>query len=228
MTPKRIRLVIADDSYLIRSALRELVGTFEDIELVAECADGTSLIETVDAVVPDVVITDLRMPPGGEGEGIRVAAALRRTHPRIGVIVLTQHDEASYGRQLMAGGAQGRGYLLKDGVHDRAQVHAAIRVVAEGGTVIDPAMVRRLLAAEGRRDRRLADLTPREREVLALMAEGKSNATIAADLNLTKRAIEKHIGSIFGKLELDDEDLVSRRVAAVLLYLEGARDRERG
>jgi DNA-binding NarL/FixJ family response regulator len=224
VTPNPIRLVIADDSYLIRSAVRELVGTFDDIELVAEFADGTSLLAAVDALLPDVVITDLRMPPGGEGEGIRVAEALRGTHPRMGVIVLTQHEEASYGRQLMAGGAEGRGYLLKDGVHDRAQVHAAIRVVAEGGTVIDPTMVRRLLAAEERRDRRLADLTPREREVLALMAEGRSNGTIAADLSLTKRAIEKHIGSIFGKLELEDEDIVSRRVAAVLLYLEGVRD----
>lgn len=216
-----VRLIIADDSWLIRSALRDLVATFPDVELVAECVNGDELTQAVATHHPDVVITDIRMPPSGDGEGLRVAARLRDTHPDVGVIVLSQYEEAAYGRELLAGGAGGRGYLLKEGVHDRVGLQGAIRVVATGGTVIDPTMVARLLAAEERRDRRLGELTPREREVLALMAEGKSNATIADDLGLTKRAIEKHVGAIFLKLELADEELVSRRVAAVLLYLDG-------
>ncbi|HET7182756.1 MAG TPA: response regulator transcription factor [Candidatus Limnocylindrales bacterium] len=218
-----IGLVIADDSFLIRSAVRELVSTFDDVQLLEECPDADCLLEAVDRLNPAVVMTDIRMPPGGDGEGLRVADRLRRTHPDIGVIVLSQHEEPSYGRQLLEGGATGRGYLLKDGVHDRAQVHNSIRIVAVGGTVIDPLMVRRLLAAEKDHDRRLADLSPRELEVLASMAQGQSNATIAAGLHLTKKAVEKHVGSIFSKLELPDEELVSRRVAAVLLYLEGGR-----
>lgn len=223
MIDGRIGLVVADDSYLIRSAMRELVGTFDDVDLLEECPDGDCLLEAVDRLAPDVVITDIRMPPGGDGEGLRVAEQLRRTHPEVGVIVLSQHEEPSYGRQLLEGGASGRGYLLKDGVHDRDQVHSSIRIVAVGGTVIDPLMVRRLLAAEKDHDRRLADLTPRELDVLAHMAQGQSNATIATDLTLTKRGVEKHIGAIFSKLELPDEEVVSRRVAAVLLYLEGGR-----
>lgn len=221
MTEAPIRLAIADDSWLIRSALRELVATFPDVTLVAECGTGDELAAAVEAQHPDVVITDIRMPPSGDGEGLRVAARLRETHPEVGVIVLSQYEEAAYGRELLSGGAGGRGYLLKEGVHDRVQLHGAIRVVSSGGTVIDPVMVGRLLAAEERRDRRLAELTPREREVLGLMAQGKSNATIADDLGLSKRAVEKHVGAIFSKLELADEEVVSRRVTAVLLYLDG-------
>lgn len=218
-----IRVAVADDSLLIRSALRELLGTVDDVLLVAECADGDELLAAIGRTAPDVVITDIRMPPGGDGEGIRIANLLRESSPSIGVIVLSQYEEPSFGRELLAKEAAGRGYLLKAGVHERDQLTASIRVVASGGTVIDPSMVRRLLADETRRDDRLADLTPRELEVLAMMAEGRSNATIAHALVLTKRAIEKHIGSIFSKLGLTEEEIVSRRVAAVLLFLEGTR-----
>jgi len=164
------------------------------------------------------------MPPSGDDEGIRVARRLRETDPGIGVVVLSHYAEPRYGIELFADGAEGRAYLLKDRVADGRQLHAAIEVVARGGSMIDPAMVRMLLDSEERqRDSPLAALTPREREVLAAMASGKSNAAIAEELVLTKRAVEKHVGAIFLKLGLPSEDVISRRVAAVLLYLSVER-----
>jgi DNA-binding NarL/FixJ family response regulator len=166
------------------------------------------------------VVTDVRMPPSGDDEGIRIAQRLRNTHPEIGVVVLSQYAEPRYGLELISGGAAGRAYLLKDRVHNRGELHAAIEVVARGGSMIDPAILSRLLDSDGRHvDSPLGDLTPREREVLAAMATGKSNAAIAEELVLTKRAVEKHVGAIFQKLGLPEEDQVSRRVAAVLMYL---------
>ena len=211
---------MADDSFLMREAVHQVVVHLDDLEIVADCADGTALLEAVRRTKPDVVITDVRMPPSGDDEGIRVARALRETDPGIGVVVLSHYAEPRYGIELFADGAEGRAYLLKDRVADGRQLHAAIEVVARGGSMIDPAMVRMLLDSEERqRDSPLAALTPREREVLAAMASGKSNAAIAADLVLTKRAVEKHVGAIFLKLGLPSEDVISRRVAAVLLYL---------
>lgn len=225
---ERIRVAIADDSYLIREAIAQILARMDGVELVASCADGSALRDAVEREQPDAVIVDLRMPPSGELEGIEIARRLREAHPSTGVILLSQFAEPRYGLELMSPGAAGRAYLLKDRVHDREELESAIRTVARGGTVIDPGMVRMLLEARQReRDSRVADLTRREQEVLGQMAEGKSNQAIAGTLSLTKRAVEKHVGSIFMKLELSDEDLVSRRVAAVLLYLAEERVRRR-
>ena len=203
----------------MREAVHHVVAHQGDVEIVADCGDGASLLEEVERLRPDVVITDVRMPPSGDDEGIRVAQRLRETDPKIGVVVLSHYADPRYGRELFAGGAEGRAYLLKDRVNDGRELRAAIEVVARGGSMIDPEIVRLLLESEARRhDSPLKDLTPREREVLAAMASGKSNAAIADELVLTKRAVEKHVGAIFLKLGLPGEDVVSRRVAAVLLY----------
>jgi DNA-binding NarL/FixJ family response regulator len=208
----------------MREAVHQVVEHHEDVEIVADCSDGTSLLAEVRRTKPDVVVTDVRMPPSGDDEGIRVAQQLRETDPDIGVVVLSHYAEPRYGMDLFAAGAEGRAYLLKDRVHDGRQLRAAIEVVARGGSMIDPEMVRLLLESEERQhDSPLTELTPREREVLGAMAAGKSNAAIAEELVLTKRAVEKHVGAIFLKLGLPDEDMVSRRVAAVLLYLAAER-----
>jgi DNA-binding NarL/FixJ family response regulator len=215
-----IRVAIADDSYLIREAIGQILGRMAGIELVAACADGDSLWDAVENKSLDAVIVDMRMPPSGELEGIEIASRLRERHPDVGLVLLSQYAEPRYGLELMNPSAAGRAYLLKDRVHDREELESAIRTVARGGTMIDPSMVRMLLEAQQqRRSSAVAELTPREQEVLAEMAQGKSNAAIGEALGLTKRAVEKHVGSIFMKLELSDEDMVSRRVAAVLLYL---------
>ena len=218
-----IRVVLADDSYLIREAVREILAPVDQVELVATFGDGESLLAAVETNAPDVIITDIRMPPEGDDEGIRIARDVRRTHPTIGVLVLSQYADAAYALSLLEDGAAGRGYVLKDRLHDRAELIAAIEVVARGGTTIDPGLVHDLLAADRPRQRSpLDELTPREREVLAEMAQGKSNAAIAESLVLTKRAVEKHVGAIFQKLGLEDDEVVSRRVTAVLLYLASA------
>ena len=218
-----IRVVLADDSYLIREALHEVLTPLDAVELLGAHADGDALLAAVETDLPDVVILDIRMPPSGDDEGIRIARELRETHPDIGVIVLSQYSGARYALALLEGGAEGRGYLLKERVHDRAELLAAIEVVAQGGTTIDPSLIQELLAADRQRHASpLDELTPREREVLAEMAEGRSNASIAESLVLTKRAVEKHVGAIFQKLCLEDDGVVSRRVTAVLLYLADA------
>jgi DNA-binding NarL/FixJ family response regulator len=218
-----LRVVFADDSYLIREALQEVLAPIEGVDLVASFADGDALLAAIEADPPDVVIADIRMPPSGDDEGIRVARRLRETHPDMGVVVLSQYSGAAYALALLEGGAEGRGYLLKERVHDRGELMAAIETVAQGGTTIDPSLVQELLAADRQRHASpLDDLTPREREVLAEMAEGRSNASIADSLVLTKRAVEKHVGAIFQKLCLEDDGVVSRRVTAVLLYLAEA------
>jgi DNA-binding NarL/FixJ family response regulator len=218
-----LRVTLADDSYLIREALSEVLAPVEMLSVVGAFADGESLLAGVDAEPPDVVIADIRMPPTGDSEGIRVARRLRETHPDVGVVVLSQYPGADYALALFEDGAAGRGYLLKERVHDRSELLAAIEVVAQGGTTIDPTLVQDLLAADRRRhDSPLNDLTPREREVLAEMAAGKSNAAIADSLVLTKRAVEKHVGAIFAKLSLEDDEVISRRVTAVLLYLSAS------
>ena len=215
-----IRVAIADDSYLIREAIGQILGRMAGIELVAACADGDSLWDAVENKSLDAVIVDMRMPPSGELEGIEIASRLRERHPEVGLVLLSQYAEPRYGLELMNPSAAGRAYLLKDRVHDREELESAIRTVARGGTMIDPSMVRMLLETQQqRRSSAVAELTRREQEVLSEMAQGKSNAAIGETLRLTKRAVEKHVGSIFMKLELSDEDMVSRRVAAVLLYL---------
>src|SRR3954454_25178049 len=172
-----IRVVLADDSFLMREAVHQVVAHQDNVEIVADCGDGASLLEEVERLRPDVVITDVRMPPSGDDEGIRVAQRLRETDPGIGVVVLSHYAEPRYGRELFAGGAEGRAYLLKDRVNDGRELRAAIEVVARGGSMIDPEIVRLLPGSEARQQASpLASLTPREREVLAAMAAGKSNA----------------------------------------------------
>jgi DNA-binding NarL/FixJ family response regulator len=214
-----IRVAVADDSFLMREAIRQVLARVPEVEVVGICDQGDQLLELVDREEPDVVITDVRMPPSGDDEGIRVAHRLRRTHPRTGVVVLSQYSDARYGLGLLEQGAEGRAYLLKERVADPAELRAAIDIVARGGSLIDPEMVHALMTVAGRADSPLAQLTGRELEVLAQMAEGKSNAAIAEALVLSKRAVEKHVGAIFLRLGLSDEEVVSRRVTAVLLYL---------
>ncbi len=215
-----IRLVVADDSYIIREGVRELARGMEDIEVVAACSDFDTLKAAVERDRPDVVLTDIRMPPTNTDEGIRMADSLRRTDPDVGVVVLSQYADAEYALALLDKGAAGRAYLLKERVTDLDQLAHAIREVARGGSVIDPKVVENLIASRTRQARSpLVALTPREGEVLADVAQGKNNAAIAADLFLTERAVEKHINSIFSKLGLTEEKAVHRRVRAALIYL---------
>jgi len=218
------RVVVADDSFLIRQAVEQLLAGVTEIEIVGMGRDAEELWQLVVAQRPDVVVTDIRMPPSGDIEGLLIAARLREEFPDIGLVVLSQYADPQYAVKLLASGAEGRAYLLKERIHDRTELITAVDVVARGGSLIDPTIVRRLISSESRRrDSHLNDLTPRERDVLAEMAQGKSNSAIAEALVVTKRAVEKHVGSIFQKLNLEDEEMLSRRVTAVLLFL-GARD----
>src|SRR3954469_5315672 len=218
--PSPIRVAVADDSFLMRDAVTQVLERHGGVQIVAACADGESLLAAVERERPDVVVTDVRMPPSGDDEGIRIAQRLHDRQPEIGVVVLSQYAEPRYGTALLAHGGEGRAYLVKERVADGDEFHFAVEIVARGGSMVDPAILRLLLDTEQQRHvSPLHDLTAREREVLAAMASGKSNAAIAGDLVLTKRAVEKHVGAIFHKLGLPDEDVVSRRGAAVLLYL---------
>jgi DNA-binding NarL/FixJ family response regulator len=215
-----IRLVLADDHYLVREGVRRLVETRPDIEVKAVCGDLDSLLAAVDAERPDVVVTDIRMPPGDSDEGIQAAARLRATNPEVGVVVLSQYANPTYLLALLEGGSARRAYLLKERVNNLDHLVGAIRAVAEGGSVIDPKVVEALVAENARaEDSPLNQLTRRERDVLREMAEGKNNAAIADALVLTERSVEKVIHSIFLKLGLTWETAVHKRVKAVCLYL---------
>ena len=220
-----MRVVIADDNLLVREGLEQVLAGQPNIEVLGSYADLPSLLEAIAADPPDVVLTDIRMPPSLSDEGIRVATILRETHPAVGVVVLSQYSEPIYALALLESGSDGRGYLLKERVHDRAQLLSALETVADGGSVVDTRVVDVLVAAKTRAERSsLAELTPREREVLAQIAEGKSNSAIADSLVLTKRAVEKHINSIFSKLDLSDAEDASKRVKATLAFLSEERD----
>ena len=215
-----IRVIIAEDNALLRDGLARLITSKDGLELTGIAASYDELLALVEKSAPDVVVTDIRMPPTGTDEGIRAATALRSSHPAVGVIVLSQYVSPAYAMALLAQGSDRRGYLLKDRVADVDDLVDAIRVVAAGGAVIDPKVVEQLVASSSRRARGPLDfLTPREREVLGEMAQGKSNAAVAASLLLSERAVEKHINSIFSKLHLTEERDVNRRVAAVLMFL---------
>ena len=215
-----IRLVIAEDNYLVREGLRRLLETQADLEVAAVCGDLDSLLAAVEAERPDVVVTDVRMPPGDRDEGIQAAERLRESSPGVGVVVLSQYATPPYALALLKGGSAGRGYLLKERVTNVGQVVAAIKAVAEGGSVIDPKVVEALIAENARVDASpLQELTPRERDVLHQMASGKNNAAIAEALVLSERSVEKLINSIFQKLGLTWETSVHKRVKAVILYL---------
>jgi DNA-binding NarL/FixJ family response regulator len=215
-----IRLVLAEDHYLVREGIRQLLETRPELDVVAVCEDLDSLFAAVDAEEPDVVVTDIRMPPSNTDEGIQAATQLRETNPEIGVVVLSQYASPSYVLALLEGGSAGRGYLLKERVKDLDQLVDAIRAVAEGGSMIDPKVVEALVAENARAEESpLSQLTPREVDVLREMAAGKNNAAIAEALVLTERSVEKVIHSIFLKLGLTWETTVHKRVKAVILYL---------
>jgi len=211
-----MRVVIAEDSALLREGLAEILAR-RDNEVVAAVGDAEALLSSVSANPPDVALVDVRLPPGYRDEGLRAALRLRRDHPEVGILVLSQYVEPTYATELLEVATSSLGYLLKDRVGDVLDFLDALERVASGGVVIDPAVVRQLLA---RRSREPVDqLTGREREVLAMMAEGRSNGAIARRLVVTEAAVAKHVGNIFGKLGLEPAEEDHRRVLAVLAYL---------
>ena len=215
-----VRVALADDNLLVREGLLQVLASEDEVDVVASCDDLPSLLEAVETASPQVVVTDIRMPPSQSDEGIQIARTLHGTHPDVGVVVLSQYVEPSYALALLEHGSRRRGYILKERVHDREQLVTAIQTVAAGGSVIDSTVVDVLVAAKSRAAASpLADLTPREVEVLSQIAQGKGNGAIADSLVLTKRAVEKHINSIFLKLGLSDAEDVSKRVKAALLFL---------
>jgi DNA-binding NarL/FixJ family response regulator len=216
-------IVVADDSYLVREAVVRLLEAEDDLSVAGVAGSYEELLDLVDEIAPDVVVTDIRMPPTGTDEGIRAAARLRESHPTTGVVVLSQFAAPSYALALLEAGSDGRAYLLKDRVADADDLVDAVRAVAAGGSVIDSKVVEQLVASRARSaSSPIERLTPREREILGEIAQGKSNAAVAATLFLSERAVEKHINSIFSKLHLTEEPDINRRVKAVLVYLSAA------
>jgi DNA-binding NarL/FixJ family response regulator len=223
-----VRVVIAEDNLLVRVGVEGLLATEDGVEIVGVCSDYDGLIAQVGHDAPDVVVTDIRMPPTSTDEGIRAAAVLRRTHPDVGVVVLSQFLDAAYLLGLIAEGSSRRGYLLKERVATPGELVSAVHTVAAGGSFIDPLVVDSLVSAEARsQNTPLQRLTPRERETLAAVATGKSNLAIASRFSVSERAVEKHINSIFLKLDLLGDRDTNRRVKAVLLFLsQGGQPRQ--
>jgi DNA-binding NarL/FixJ family response regulator len=213
-----LRVVIAEDAALFREGLARLIES-RGHQVACSVADGDALVAAVARDQPDVVVADVRMPPTHTDEGLRAAIELRRAHPRLGVLVLSQYIETRYAARLLEDNAAGIGYLLKDRVADVADFAEALERVAAGGTALDPEVVSQLVRSSQRTEG-LAELTPRERDVLALMAEGRSNAGIAAALVVSASVVEKHVASIFAKLRLPPSEADNRRVLAVLRYLQ--------
>jgi DNA-binding NarL/FixJ family response regulator len=215
-----LRVVLADDSYLLREALLRVLAEADGIDVVASCGDRDTLYAAVEEERPDVVVTDIRMPPGSSDEGLQVADRLRDSHPGIGVVVLSQYSEPQYSLKLLDRGSDGRAYLLKDRIRYRGQLVSAIETVARGGSLVDAKVIDALITARTAAENSpLVELTPRELEILSFVARGHSNQAIADELVLTKRAVEKHINAIFLKLGLQHALDVSRRVKAALIYL---------
>jgi DNA-binding NarL/FixJ family response regulator len=215
-----LRLVLAEDSFLMREAIGNLLALDDELEIVASCASHDELLAAVEEHLPDVVLTDIRMPPTQTDEGIRAANAIRAQHPEIGVVVLSQYVEPEYAMKLFEDGSDRRAYLLKERVADLDELASAIRRVHDGGSVVDPKVVEALVESRrGDTDSILGRLTEREHEVLAEMAKGGNNAAIGEALFISARSVEKHIGSIFTKLDLSESDNSNRRVRAVLLFL---------
>jgi DNA-binding NarL/FixJ family response regulator len=216
-----IRLVLAEDNALLREGISRLIATHDDLELVDVASDLPGLLALVEEHELDAVVTDIRMPPTGTDEGIQAAAWLREHQPDVGVVVLSQYTGPGYAMALLESGSAGRGYLLKERVAGADELAQAIRVVAGGGSVIDPLVVDQLVQARAARGKSALDwLTPRESEILAEMAQGKSNGAIAGALGVSERAVEKHSNAIFSKLGLSEEKDMNRRVKAVLVYLQ--------
>ncbi len=223
MPDSPIRVVLAEDSYIVREGVRSLIDLQDGIELVDSCGDLPGLIASVEEHRPDVVITDIRMPPDQTDEGVRAAQWMREEHPEVGVVVLSQYVEETYAVQLFDQGSHGRAYLLKERLGDVEELVDAVRQVAQGGSVVDPAVVDSLIAARTRRSSPVDELSPREREVLSHIARGSNNKTIAEQLVLSPRAVEKHINAIFAKLGIAEEADSHHRVRAVLLYMAHAQ-----
>jgi DNA-binding NarL/FixJ family response regulator len=216
-----LRVVVGEDSLLVREGIASILGGLDGIELVETAGDLGELRASVDRTRPDVVVTDIRMPPTNSDEGIRFADELRSSHPEIGVVILSMHAEPRYAAALLDGGTDRRAYLLKERLTDAAELNGALHAVAGGGSLIDPQVVEKLVASRERGASKLDALTPREREILGLIAQGRSNSWIASNLTITKRAVERHINAIFLKLDLGQPEDVNRRVRATLLYLSG-------
>jgi DNA-binding NarL/FixJ family response regulator len=214
-----VRVVIADDSVLLREGVVRILAE-AGFDVVGQAGDADELMLKVRSYSPDVAVVDIRMPPSHTDEGLRAAQEIREKHPGVGVLVLSQYIEPAYAMELLADSAEGVGYLLKDRVSDVNEFADAVRRVADGGSALDPAIVSQLVGRR-RGDDPLGELTPREREVLGLMAEGRSNQGIAQRLVVTERAVEKHVTSIFSKLKLPAATADHRRVLAVLAYLRG-------
>jgi DNA-binding NarL/FixJ family response regulator len=218
-----MRVLLGEDNALLREGIRGLLSAEDDVELVATCSDLSSMLEQTDALSPDVVLTDIRMPPTWTDEGVQVARHCRTRHPGTGVVLLSQYVDPGYVRSLLDSGSAGRGYLLKERVADVEELLNALRTVAAGGSVVDPEVVQQLVRiGRTRGDTGVGRLSPRELEVLAEMSRGHSNARIAATLFITQRAVEKHINSIFAKLGVGLGEEAHPRVRAVLLYLSGS------
>ena len=221
--PERLRVVIAEDNYLVREGTRRLLEDSGEVEVLAAVSNAEELLRAVADLRPDAVLTDIRMPPGHQVEGIEAAHAIRKLHPNVGVVVLSQHSDAAYAVQLLKDGTEGLGYLLKTRVGELDELLHALREVVAGRSVVDSGVVERLVDYRSRQaESPLRLLSEREVAVLREMAEGKSNSSIAGGLHLSESSVEKYVNSIFSKLGLTEERLLSRRVAAVLTYLRAA------
>jgi DNA-binding NarL/FixJ family response regulator len=216
-----IRVVLGEDSFLVREGIASVLRNLDDVELVETTGDLEELRTSVESTKPDVVVTDIRMPPSNTDEGIQFADELRSSHPDVGVVILSQHAEPRYAIALLSAGSGRRAYLLKERLTDEAELNQAVHNVAAGQSLIDPRVVEKLVAAREKWDSELENLTPRELEILGLIAQGRSNRWIASKLTITKRAVERHINAIFLKLDLGEPEDVNRRVQAALLYLSG-------
>jgi len=214
-----VRVALAEDDVLVRQGVAGVLASAEDLTLVASVGDFDAALLAIETTDPHVVVTDIKMPPTRTDEGIRLAAEIERRYPGVGVVVLSQYDDPDYVLSLLGAGTKGRAYLLKERVSDVEELCRAIRTVAQGGSVLDPQVVDRLVQARTRRTSPLNRLTPRETEVLAAMARGLSNGAIADQLGVGVRAVEKHINAIFLKLDLSEETAVHKRVVAVVTFL---------
>jgi DNA-binding NarL/FixJ family response regulator len=216
-------VIVAEDELLVREGIRHVLENVDGIEVVAAVDDLAALEQAVASLVPDVVVTDIRLPPTFTDEGIRFAGELWLRQPGIGVVVLSQHVDPSYAMTLFDRGAQRRAYVPKERVTDRAELGRVVKTVAEGGSYVDVRVVEQLLEAAMRRSSpTFAALTPRERQILRLIAEAKSNGAIARELGITTRAVERHVSAIFSKMQIQDSPDISRRVRAALTYLGGS------
>ena len=219
-----LRVVLAEDHYLVREGTRRLLEASGEVDVLAAVGTAEELLDAVARLSPDAVVTDIRMPPGHHMEGIEAAHRIRREHPSVGVVVLSQHADEAYAFELLKDGADGLAYLLKDRVGDLDELLRALRATVDGRSSIDPGVVEALVARRTRvTDSPIATLTPREQDVLREMAQGRSNAGIGEALSLSESAIEKHVAAIFGKLRLTAEPQVHRRVSAVVAYLRDTR-----